>query len=124
MSLLQAPSVTFAAAYLAKRKISDLFYDSSTSRVSHMVEARSQKRWREKYRFVKSQLNVMAQKQTHLALHNFAHDFELKGKGEAVAFACFVTRALIQRAQYDDTASQMLEDFLESYHRSRDMHAA
>ena len=75
-----------------------------------------QQRWRRKHRFVKRQLNVMARGQTHAALDGFAERFRLRGKGEAVAFACFVTRALMQRAEYSAEAAQMLRD--------RDLHAA
>ena len=89
-----------------------------------MADAPAQHRWRKKYRFVKRQLNVMARSHTHAALDSFASTFRLRGKGEAVAFACFVTRALIQRAEYSAEAAQMLEDFTTGYHRDRDLHAA
>jgi hypothetical protein len=83
-----------------------------------------QQRWRRKHRFVKRQLNVMARGQTHVALDGFAEHFRLRGKGEAVAFACFVTRALMQRAEYSAEAARMLDDFATGYHRDRDLHAA
>ncbi len=89
-----------------------------------MAQTQSQRRWRQKYRLVKRQLNVMARKTTHDALAQFARLFGLKGKGEAVAFACFVTRALLQRAEYNADAAQMLEDFTAGYRRDRDIHAA
>lgn len=89
-----------------------------------MVDPSIQHRWRRKHRFVKSQLNVMARTQTHVALAEFAGRFRLRGKGEAVAFACFVTRALMQRAEYSSDAAQMLEDFTVGYHRDRDLHSA
>ena len=89
-----------------------------------MAETRSQRRWRGKYRLVKSQLNVMARKTTRDALAQFARLFALKGKGEAVAFACFVTRALLQRAEYNTDVAQMVEDFAAGYRRDRDIHAA
>lgn len=66
----------------------------------------------------------MARSHTHAALASFASAFDLRGKGEAVAFACFVTRALIQRAEYSAEAAQMLDDFTTGYHRDRDLHAA
>jgi hypothetical protein len=83
-----------------------------------------QGRWRQKHRFIKSQLNIMARRQTHESLARLALDFDLRGKGEAVAFACFVTRALIQRADYDPDAARMLEDVVAGYRRDRDWHAA
>lgn len=89
-----------------------------------MADAPVQRRWRQKHRFVKRQLNVMARGQTHGALDGFARAFQLRGKGEAVAFACFVTRALMQRAEYSAEAAQMLDDFATGYHRDRDLHAA
>jgi hypothetical protein len=89
-----------------------------------MADSTTQRKWRQKYRFVKRQLNVMARKQTHDVLQVFAKAFRLRGKGEAVAFACFVTRALMQRAEYSAEAAQMLDDFALGYHRDRELHSA
>ncbi len=89
-----------------------------------MATATSQKKWRRKHRLVKSQLNVMAKKKTHEELEVFAGTFQLRGKGEAVTFAAFVTRALIQRADFDATAARFLDDFTDAYHRDRDIHSA
>lgn len=89
-----------------------------------MAPPSTQRKWRQKYRFVKRQLNVMARGQTHDALSQFARSFGLRGKGEAVAFACFVTRALMQRAEYNAEAARMLDDFALGYHRDRDLHSA
>ena len=89
-----------------------------------MTKTDVQQRWRRKHRFVKRQLNIMARGQTHAALDGLAERFRLRGKGEAVAFACFVTRALMQRAEYSAEAAQMLDDFAMGYHRDRDLHAA
>ena len=52
-----------------------------------------------------------------------ADDFRLRGKGEAVSFATFITRALMQRADYSDDVAQMLEDLAEAFHRDRDIHS-
>jgi len=89
-----------------------------------MATTRSQKRWRDKHRFVKTQLNVMARRQTHDALAAAAERFGLRGKGEAVAFASVVVRALIQRAEYDPATARMLDDIAAAYHADRDVHAA
>lgn len=89
-----------------------------------MATATSQKKWRDKHRLVKSQLNVMARKKTHEDLDDFSAAFRLRGKGEAVTFATFVTRALVQRADFDAKAARMLDDFTEAYHRDRDIHSA
>jgi len=88
-----------------------------------MAEARSQQRWRRKVQLIKSQLNVMARTQIHEVLDQLARTYQLRGKAEAVAFACFVTRALIQRAEYSPEAAQMLRDFADGYHRDRRFHA-
>lgn len=88
-----------------------------------MATTRSQQRWRSKNRLVKTQLNVMARRQTHDALDELASAFALRGKAEAVSFACFVARGLIQRAEYNPDAKRMLEDFAAGYHRDRDVHA-
>ena len=82
-----------------------------------------QKKWRDKNRFVKRQLNVMARRHTHEALETMAKTYGLRGKGEAVAFACFVVRALIQRAEYDAGAARLLEDLAMGYHDNRDIHS-
>lgn len=89
-----------------------------------MATAVTQNKWRRKIRLVKSQLNVMARKQTHEELDDFAGAFRLRGKGEAVTFTAFVTKALIQRADFDAKAARMLDDFTEAYHRDRDIYSA
>ena len=89
-----------------------------------MATATTQNKWRRKNRLVKSQLNVMARKLTHEELDDFASAFGLRGKGEAVTFAAFVTKALIQRADFDAKAAKMLDDFTDAYHRDRDIHAS
>ena len=89
-----------------------------------MATAKAQRKWRDKHRLVKSQLNVMARKATHECLEDIADGFGLKGKGEAVTFVCFLARALIQRAGYDTEAARMVDDYARAYHRDRDIHAA
>lgn len=88
-----------------------------------MANTDSQAKWRRKHRFVKRQLNVMAVGQTHAALDAFAAKFGLRGKAEAVAFACYATRALTHRAGYDTQAAQLLEDVAASYRRDREWFA-
>lgn len=88
-----------------------------------MATTKAQRKWRDKHRLVKSQLNVMARKATHENLEDFARSFALKGKGEAVTFACFIARALIQRAEYDAETARMVDDYVRAYHRDRDMYA-
>ncbi len=89
-----------------------------------MATRQAQRKWRDKHRFVKRQLNVMARKLIHEYLDDFAGAFALRGKGEAVTFACFVTRALMQRADFDAEAARMLDTFAETYHRDRDVYTA
>jgi DNA-binding ferritin-like protein len=89
-----------------------------------MATARAQKKWRDKHRLVKKQLNVMARKATHDYLIDIAERFALRGKGEAVTFACFVTQALIQRADYNTEAARMIDALKETYHRDRDIYTA
>ncbi len=100
----------FAAAVSARKLVS-------------MAQAHVQKKWREKNRLVKRQLNVMARQHTHEALEAMATAYGLRGKGEAVAFAYFVVRALIQRAEYSADASRLLEDLAIGYHNNRDIHS-
>ena len=87
-----------------------------------MASAKSQKKWRDKQRLVKSQLNVMARKHVHEDLQDLACSFQLRGKAEAVTFASFMARALIQRAEFDTEAARMLDDFANAYHRDRDVY--
>lgn len=88
-----------------------------------MTSARSQRKWRAKNRLVKKQLNVMARKQVHDYLDDLARTYSLRGKGEAVTFACFVTQALVQRADFSPDAAQMLYDFAVAYHRDREIYS-
>ena len=88
-----------------------------------MTTAKSQKKWRDKHRLVKTQLNVMARKSVHEELDKLALSFDLRGKGEAVSFTAFVTSALIQRADYSTEAARMLDDFAEAFHRDRDLYS-
>lgn len=88
-----------------------------------MTTAKSQKKWRDKHRLVKTQLNVMARKSVHEELDAMAQTFDLRGKGEAVSFAAFMTRALIQRADYNTEAARMLDDFNEAFHRDRELYS-
>lgn len=88
-----------------------------------MATRKAQNKWRAKNRLVKKQLNVMARTQVHGLLDDLAQAFRLRGKGEAVTFACLLTEALRQRASYDQAAARLLEDVARSYARDRDMYA-
>ena len=88
-----------------------------------MTTAKSQKKWRDKHRLVKTQLNVMARETVHMNLRNLAQGFNLRGKGEAVSFAAFVVCALSQRANYSTEAARILDDFAEAFHRNRDIYS-
>ena len=89
-----------------------------------MATAKAQKKWRDKHRLVKRQLNVMARTHVHDYLAGFVRRFGLRGKGEAVTFAAVVTQALLQRAEDNRQAAQLLDDFAKAYHRDRDIYAA
>jgi hypothetical protein len=95
----------------------------SEGAVVGMADSGQQQRWRRKVHLIKRQLNVMARAQTHEALDHLAAAFALAGKAEAVAFACFVTRTLMQRAEYDPAAARMLADAVEGYRHQRHFHA-
>jgi len=87
-----------------------------------MATREAQQKWRQTNRYVKRQLNVMAREHTHRKLDQFAGAFDLRGKGEAVTFATFVTDALMQRAEFSDEAKKVLEDAAGAYHRDRDLY--
>lgn len=89
-----------------------------------MTTAKAQRKWRNKNRFVKTQLNVMARRLVHDYLDEIAAAFELRGKGEAVTFASFVTKALMQRAEFDPSAAQILETFETTYRQDRDVYSS
>ena len=87
-----------------------------------MATTRSQQRWRDKNRYVKTQLNVMARRLVHDDLDSIAAQFELRGKGEAVGFASFVTKGLMQYAEHNGEARRLLELFAEAFARDRDLY--
>lgn len=88
-----------------------------------MATANAQRKWRDKHRFVKTQLNVTARKLIHDYLDEIAGGFGLRGKAEAVAFACFATKALMQRASFDKETAELLDVFQATYHADRDIYA-
>ena len=87
-----------------------------------MATAKSQRRWRNKNRYVKTQLNVMARRLVHDDLEAIARRFDLRGKGEAVGFASFVTKGLIQYADHNEEARRLLELFEDAFARDRDLY--
>lgn len=84
-----------------------------------MASAEAQRRWREKNRLVKSQLNVMARKETHEELEEAAKEFSLHGKAEAVAFCAYVLRALKFKAKGDATTYLYLNALKAGFKRDR-----
>ncbi len=89
-----------------------------------MATARSQTRWRSRNRFTKKQLNVMARVETHEALEAIAAAHALRGKGEAVTFACFVTRWLMQKSAHNREAATLLTLLSDVYHKDRETYSA
>jgi len=87
-----------------------------------MATAHSQRRWRNKNRYVKTQLNVMARRLVHDDLDEIARLYALRGKGEAVGFASFVTKGIIQYAEHNEEARRLLELFAEAFMRDRDLY--
>ena len=87
-----------------------------------MATALAQRKWRARNKWVKRQLNVMARQSVHDDLDGLAQRFELRGKGEAVTFAAFLARALMQRAEFSDDAQRILDDTAAAYHRDRDLY--
>ncbi len=81
-----------------------------------MAETKAQNKWRDKYRFIKTQLNVMG-------LEEIASTYKLKGKAEAVAFCCFITRAQMQRGWNDPKSKMMLDSLVASFRGQRDIYS-
>lgn len=88
-----------------------------------MATPEAQQKWRRKHRLVKSQLNIMARKQVHDDLLELAETYGLRGKAEAATFAVFVTKALVQHADFKTEAARMIDTFAKAYHRERDLYA-
>lgn len=88
-----------------------------------MAQTEAQQKWRRKNKFVKRQLNVMARKLIHEYLEEIAGEHDLRGKGEAVAFACFVTKSIHQQAEYNEDARRILDIFTENFHRDRELYS-
>lgn len=88
-----------------------------------MATNTAQRRWRNKNRFVKTQLNVMARRLVHDDLDEVAQAFGLRGKGEAVAFSSFVAKGIMQYAAHNDEARRLLQLFADAWQRDRDLYA-
>jgi len=87
-----------------------------------MATNAAQRRWRAKNRFVKTQLNIMARRIVHDDLAEIARVFQLRGKAEAVAFSSFAAKGLIQYATHNEEARRLLELFVKSWYRDRDLY--
>ena len=88
-----------------------------------MATAQSQRRWRAKNRPVKSQLNVMTRALVHDYLEEIAARFGLRGKGEAVTFASFVLKALLQRGEYSAETKHLLDVLAQVYRKDRGLYS-
>lgn len=88
-----------------------------------MATTESQMRWRRKNRLVKKQLNVVARGEIHRWLEESAERFDLRGKGEAVAFNAFVVRWLMQQSGTTAEFAGLLEMLRDAYHRDRDLYS-
>ncbi len=85
-----------------------------------MATNTAQNKWRRKNRFVKSQLNVMARRLVHDSLDEIRDSYDLHGKAEAVSFSCYVTKALMQQADFNEEAARLLDVFRSNYEKDRD----
>jgi len=83
-----------------------------------MATAKNQKRWRDRHRGEKRQLNIMAANEVHESLDMLGRSYSLSGKGEAVAFACFIGARLQERADYSPDTARLLAELAEDYHGS------
>ena len=87
-----------------------------------MATRAAQQKWRQKTRLVKSQLNVTVRQLVHRDLSELAAAEKLRGKGEAVSFASFVAKGLLQSARHSAEARRLLEIYRDSYARDRDLY--
>ncbi len=86
-----------------------------------MATTEAQRKWRDKNRFVKTQLNVMARKITHDGLDEVAETYGLKGKAEAVAFCCYVARAFMQKGWHNPRDKIMMDSMIAGFRGQRDV---
>jgi hypothetical protein len=86
-----------------------------------MATAKAQRKWRDKHRYVKTQLNVMARKITHEGLREISDFFHLNGKAEAVAFCAYVVRAMKQKSDGDAATYLYLDALKAGFKRDRDI---
>ena len=86
-----------------------------------MATAQVQRKLRDKHRFIKSQLNVMARTITHEGLQEVAETFNLRGKAEAVAFCTYVVRATKQKGEGDAATYLYLDALKAGFKRDRDV---
>ena len=86
-----------------------------------MATTAAQRKWRDKHRFIKRQLNVMARNITHDGLDEITQKFDLRGKAEAVAFCAYVVRALMQKGERDATTYLYVEALKAGFKRDRDV---
>ncbi len=87
-----------------------------------MATARAQRKWRDKNRYVKTQLNIMARRLVHQDLEEIADGQGLRGKAEAIGFCSFVTKGLLQYAEHDSEAGRLVDLFAAAYQRERDLY--
>lgn len=88
-----------------------------------MAASEAQRRWRQKNRFVKTQLNVMVRRLVHDDLDELAQAFALRGKAEAVSLASFIAKGLLQSSEHDAAVRRLIERLREAYVRDRDLYA-
>lgn len=88
-----------------------------------MADPTAQNKWRDKYRFIKTQLNVMARKITHDGLDDVAKAYKLKGKAEAVAFCCYITRAQMQNGWKDPKSKMLMDSLAAGFKAQRDIYS-
>ena len=86
-----------------------------------MATVEAQGRWRRKVHPVRRQLNVMTPVSVHKDLEELAAAYELRGKGEAVAFAAYLAKGLVQYADHSQPARQLLDLFAKAYERDRNL---
>jgi len=86
-----------------------------------MATAQAQRKWREKNREEKSQLNVMARKVTHDGLKEISEAYGLNGKAEAVAFCTFIVRELAHKGEQDAATFLYLDALKAGFIRKRNI---
>lgn len=86
-----------------------------------MATLDAQRKWRQKNRLVKSQLNIVARRKVHESLDEIAAAHDPRGKAGPVTFSVYAMTALRRRGSSHKEAGRLHRLLTGVHHRDRDM---